>query len=177
MVFNFYGYRLVISYLQKNHVATMEAQIDEQKYNEADLISIKTTLNLPYYTSSPAFERAYGSVTIDGVSYEYVKRRIYNDTLELLCLPNHRQSALNAVSSEIAKGVADGASLPAKKTITIKVLLPDFFTESSTSLSPVAKVSDTPPLPLLSPSLIAGYRLLPDHPPQISTASFLSNCI
>lgn len=107
----------------------MQKEVDKNNYNSNELISIKTTLNLPYYSSSSNYERAYGSVTINGVSYEYVKRRVHNDTLELLCLPNQTKTNLQAAKNEITKSMADGqASTSGKKNhSTIKVSLPDFF--------------------------------------------------
>jgi len=125
VIFNLYGYRLMISYLQEHSSAQVETRIDHKDYNEAELISIKTTLNLPYYNSSPVFERVYGSIHLNGVDYEYVMRRVYNDTLEVLCLPNHKKTALNTMSNDMAKGLSNDASTPAKKA-TLKIVLPDY---------------------------------------------------
>lgn len=123
--FNFYGYRLAIAYMQSSSDAAIQQKVDKNNYNDNELISIKTTLNLPYYTSSTNYERAYGSVTINGVAYEYVKRRVHNDTLELLCLPNQTKTNLQSVKNEITKSQAD-APTEKKNHSTIKIPLPDF---------------------------------------------------
>ena len=168
VAFNFYGYRLVISYLQQNSCMEAEARIDQQDYHEAELISIKTTLRLPYYNSSPDFERAYGSIKIDGVEYEYVKRRIYQDTLELLCLPNHQKTALNAVSGELAKGAVDGASVPIKKGLSFKITLPDYcqqYTEGQTlSLSFKSKIYPA----IATHFLSSDFTFQQEKPPQFN---------
>lgn len=129
VLFNFYGYRMVIDCLQSNSDVSMQKQVDKNNYSNSELISIKTTLNLPYYSSSANYERAYGSVTINGVSYEYVKRRVYKDTMELLCLPNAAKTNLQAAKNEITKSLADAqASTSGKKNhSTVKISLPDFF--------------------------------------------------
>ena len=131
MVFNMFGYQLMIAYWQQCNYAHVEAKIDRNQYNEADLVSIKVSLNLPYYTGSQEFERVYGSINIKGVDYEYVKRRVYADTLELLCLPNHQKTKLNTVSSEITKAATDAANSPAKKSVHLKTLLPDCFVQQT----------------------------------------------
>jgi len=113
--------------MQSNNKAYLEKQVDQNNYNENELITIKTKLNLPYYTSSEQYERAYGSITIDGTNYQYVKRRVHNDTLELLCLPNQTNTKLQSVSNELTKSFADGQSTTPKKNLTIKISLPDFF--------------------------------------------------
>lgn len=128
LVFNFIGYRMVIAYMQSGGDTALEKKLDRQQYNDNELLSIKTKLNLPYYTSSHDFERSYGSINIAGVVYEYVKQRVYNDTLELLCLPNATKTKLQNVKNELTKSSADGqASLPQKKApSSLKLSLPDF---------------------------------------------------
>ncbi len=168
LVFNLYGYRFVIACMQKNSVAVIEQQVDKSQYNDAELISIKTTLNLPYYTSSAEYERAYGSITIDGKEYEYVKRRVYQGTLELLCLPNNTKTKLQKISNEVAQSLADGqATTPAKKSGTVlKISLPDLFQPIDSNL----------PLPYLCAKQayffsnatlsLAGYSTRQERPPQ-----------
>jgi hypothetical protein len=120
---------MVIACMEKGSEASLEKKVDSREYSDDELISIKTKLNLPYYTSSKEFERSYGSININGTVYEYVKQRVYNDTLELLCLPNTVKTKLQQTSNELAKSSADGrASTPVKKgPSTPKVSLPDFF--------------------------------------------------
>lgn len=128
LLFNFYGYRVVLSCLQTGTETAIERRVDGNDYRNDELVSIKTKLDLPYYTASPGYERAYGSIEIGGREYDYVKRRVYNDTLELLCLPNGAKTALKNIGNDLAKASADGqSSLPAKKTGVVKIGLPDFF--------------------------------------------------
>lgn len=127
LLFNFYGYQFVISCMQSDSNASLERRVDKNDYNENELISIKTKLNLPYYNSSEKYERAYGSVNINGTNYQYVKRRVHNDTLELLCLPNQTTTKLQEVKKELTKSLADGQAPAPKKNTTIKISLPDFF--------------------------------------------------
>lgn len=128
LIFNFYGYRIVIPFLQENSQVVVEKMVDDNHYNEADLISIKTAIQLPYYNNSLEYERVYGSINIDGIDYEYVKRRIHNDTLELLCLPNHAKTNLKQVSNNFNRSLSESSSTtPNKKSVAdLKVSLPDY---------------------------------------------------
>jgi hypothetical protein len=125
LLFNFYGYRLMIDCMQDRYATLLESQLDKEQYNDDELISIKIRLNLPYYTSSGEYERAYGSAEANGVVYEYVKRRVHLDTLELLCLPNKTKMQLQSVKNELFKLSVDGTSQD-KKSNTVKIALPDF---------------------------------------------------
>jgi hypothetical protein len=121
----------MIDCMQDRQEQNFTAKLDKANYSEDELISIKTVLNLPYYTGSSSYERAYGSVNVNGIDYEYVKRRVLNDTLELLCLPNHAKTNLQTAKSDLAKLSVDGqASQPNKKSSTVlKITFPDFSQE------------------------------------------------
>lgn len=88
LLFNWGGYRFLTDYLETRADLQMEAQLDQENYDEAALISIKVPTQLPYVKNSVTYERVDGSININGVAYKYVKRRIYNDSLEVMCIPN-----------------------------------------------------------------------------------------
>jgi len=76
---------------------SLEAAIDKNNYSDDQLISIKKAINLPYYNNTNEFTRAYGEVEMNGMMYKYVKSRIHNDSLEMLCIPNtEKQQLLNS---------------------------------------------------------------------------------
>lgn len=129
LLFNFYGYRLMIDCMQQREQALLSARLDKEQYNEDELISIKTSLNLPYYSSSPEFERAYGSVRVNGVDYQYVKRRVFNDTLELLCLPDRAKTKLQLAKNDWFRLSLEGQTTDKKAPGLIKIYLPDYFQE------------------------------------------------
>lgn len=85
----------------------MELAIDERSYSESQLISIKQPTNLPYYTNSSDFKRIDGEINIDGIIYKYVKCRIYNDSLELLCIPHTGKMKIEAAKADFSKMAAD----------------------------------------------------------------------
>jgi hypothetical protein len=66
----------------------MVARIDRSEYDDKDLIEVKVPVNLPYQTNWQDFERYDGEIQIAGVHYNYVKRKLQNDTLILMCIPN-----------------------------------------------------------------------------------------
>lgn len=166
MVFNMFGYQLMIAYWQQRNDAHVEARIDQNQYSDGDLISIKVSLNLPYYTGSKEFERIYGSINIDGVDYEYVKRRVYADTLEVLCLPNFQKTKLNTVSNEITKAATDVPTSPAKKSVHLKTLLPDCFVQQTEQVVFASQAL----IPTYSPGrtmfLAGDYSSPGERPPQ-----------
>lgn len=107
MFFNWFGYRLVTGFMQSQANASLTARLDKNDYDESQLISIKISSNLPYYTNSASFERVDGQIEIAGVHYNYVKRRVFKDSLEFQCIPNEQKTKLASASNEFYKLVND----------------------------------------------------------------------
>jgi hypothetical protein len=94
--------------MQETASAKLEAQLDNDDYDINQLISIKIPVTyLPYYNNSKSYERIDGQIEIEGVQYKYVKRRIYNDSLEMLCIPDHDVMKLLSAKNEFFKFVND----------------------------------------------------------------------
>jgi hypothetical protein len=106
-LFNWFGYRLLSDYLQHRADTQLESQLDQQQYNEASLIEIRVPLNMPYQSVSSDFERYDGEIEFNGIHYKYVKRKVQNGELVLLCLPNENRMRLQNARDEFFKLVND----------------------------------------------------------------------
>jgi hypothetical protein len=86
LLFTWGGYRPLLHYLQQaNETAITNAIADEQF--SAELVSIKVATQLPPYAAdSRSFEWIKGEVEVAGHYYQYVKRRIFKDSIEYLCI-------------------------------------------------------------------------------------------
>jgi hypothetical protein len=108
VLFNWYGYRLLTAYLESKTDDQLASRLDNNSYDETALISIKVPAgHLAYYNSSTQFERFEGQIEIRGFQYNYVKRRLYNDSIEMLCLPNQMAMQLRNDRYEFYKLVND----------------------------------------------------------------------
>jgi hypothetical protein len=104
LLFNWFGYRLVIGMLETQANSELEAQFYENRCDESRLISIKVPVRyLPYYTNSTEYQLVAGQIEMGGIQYKYVKRRIYHDSLEMLCIPNHAAMQLQTAENEFFK--------------------------------------------------------------------------
>jgi hypothetical protein len=89
--------------MAENADTRLERALDKNSYNDAQLITIKQPTNLPYYQNSKDFKRLEGEIIMNGVIYRYVKCRIYNDSLEMLCIPNLSKMSIEKSRDEFAK--------------------------------------------------------------------------
>ncbi|HRP56934.1 hypothetical protein [Agriterribacter sp.] len=106
-LFNLAGYRLLLQYWEVQENTKMEVRLDQQQYDEKDLVEVKIPINLPYHSNWSDFERYDGEIDIDGVHYKYVKRKIFNDSLVLLCIPDKIKTKINTARDEFFSLVND----------------------------------------------------------------------
>ena len=101
--FNWYGYRIVTNILTKNADQRLEAQLDNNEYDESQLVEVRIPLNMPYQNNQAEFERHYGEMESGGKYYTYVKRKIENGVLVLLCIPNNSKEKIKAAGNDYFK--------------------------------------------------------------------------
>ena len=150
-LFNWFGYRLLSSFLEQNANAALITSLDNNQYNEEDLISIKVPSNLPYYTNSEHFTRRDGEIELNGIKYNFVKSRVYKDSIEYRCIPNTARMKLGKAKDKFYKLVNDlqhpSQNKESGSSAGIKNLLSEYYQQTNTwSLSAFSIVkSITPP--------------------------------
>jgi len=105
--FNLFGYRILFNYVQQQADVSMEASLDNNDFNEAELITITVPLSVPYQNSQQNFERVDGELKVNGKIYKYVKRKITDGQLILKCLPDHQKMLLQSAKDDFFKYAND----------------------------------------------------------------------
>lgn len=121
ILFNLGGYRFVTNYFESQAEQNLQTQLDQDQYDDADLVLIKVPATLPYGSSSEKFERVDGNIEIEGIHYTYVKRRFYMDTLELMCIPNTARTSIRNARNDffrLANDLIENTHSASKKTNT-----------------------------------------------------------
>ena len=93
--------------LERQASVSLQQKLDRDQYNNENLVEIKVPVNLPYLSNWSEFEKYQGETEINGVHYKYVKRKLVNDTLILLCIPNQTKNELRTAQSDYFKQVND----------------------------------------------------------------------
>jgi len=172
LLFNWCGYRMLAFYLENKANTALQQKLDKDEYDHSELISIKIpSPNLPYYNSSKEFNSMEGEIEMNGVFYKFVKRRLYNDTLEFLCLPNKELMSLNTAKNDFFKWVNDLQQTSQEKKTQ---------SHSSISKNPVGEYyfedrltidklffSDHSKYTSKNSSIISCFTAAPDRPPQL----------
>ena len=133
LLFNIAGYRILFNILEQKATARLENKIDAGSYSEEQLVEVQIPLSMPYYTDKD-YESVYGETDWNGKHYRYVKRKITNNTLYLLCLPHEEKNAIVTAKNEMTKSTNDlSTDNPTQKQTpsVIKLLISDYIAGES----------------------------------------------
>jgi hypothetical protein len=170
------GYRLYFYYAQQMADKALVATLDEGTYDHKDLLVIKVPLSLPYQSDWKDFERVDGEIDINGETYKYVKRKVVNGALVLLCLPDHHKTKLENAKEEFFKLVNNMQSqLPAKSTnqpgkVYFSNLLSDFDRQQPGWLMCSYNIVEKAFIPFFLARHIDPTIPIPIHPPEMIQA-------
>ena len=114
LLFNVIGYRAWFYCAEKKSDLKLEALLNKNQYDEQDLVALKVPLNMPYQIDQTQFERVDGEVTLNGRIYKYVKRKVSEGNLILLCIPDAHKMSLKK-----AKTGWDFPAAPIQKKIAV----------------------------------------------------------
>lgn len=128
LLFNVFGYRMIFSYLEKKASKELTANIETNSFEENNLVEIKMDLNMPY-VADKEYENTYGETVIKGVYYQYVKRKIENNVLYLMCLPNEEKIVLAETKSNIEKNNTETGNSNSKHKSPVQKILKSIQTE------------------------------------------------
>ena len=91
----------MIYYLEEKATQRLDQKLETGDYDEASLVEVKIPLQLPYYTNWSQYERHYGETEWNGKHYQYVKRKLFNDTLYLLCIAHTEKNNIQTAAADI----------------------------------------------------------------------------
>ncbi|MDP4244654.1 MAG: hypothetical protein Q8932_02290, partial [Bacteroidota bacterium] len=127
--FNIIGYRAWFYFAEKKADRHMEALLDKDQYDERDLVTLTIPMNMPYQLDRDRFERTNGEVIMNGRLLKYVKRKVVDGNLILLCLPDAKKMQLKKAVTEFGNSVNGLASSSANKKLPADPLKTTFSGE------------------------------------------------
>lgn len=174
--FNFAGYRLWYAYMQNRSDRVLEASLDKEEYDPNDLITVKVPLTLPYVNDWSDFQRANGEIEIEGRVYKFVKRKICQGQLILLCLPDDRKTHLKTAKEDFFKLANDLSAIPSAKkphngnTASFKYIQGDYDDQRTGWLSGTTENRVEYPVPADQTRWPSPSYTIPGQPPETRAA-------
>ncbi|MBL7817592.1 MAG: hypothetical protein JNL70_21480 [Saprospiraceae bacterium] len=122
LLFNALGYYLLLGYQQ---IQNRQIMLEEMPTTSFKVVKMLVS---PYaHIEDRDFEYVSGSFYQDGKAYDFVKKRIKNDTLEYYCLNNvHQDALISQLNDYLKENVINGKDAPNQ---SIKWILKAFYKE------------------------------------------------
>lgn len=171
IAFNWGGYRLLTRFMEHRSDLALESKIDREQYDESALLELRVPMNAPYLaTNSTDFERVDGEIEIQGTHYRYVKRKVENGELVLLCIPNENKKKIQNSRVDFFKLVNDidqSAEGKSKNTSSNKSFVTEYRQENNTWSIPAIHNIISKHTASLTAFVNDGYHIIPEQPPQV----------
>ncbi|HEY2728098.1 MAG TPA: hypothetical protein VGI61_13055 [Parafilimonas sp.] len=170
LLFNFIGYRFLFDALQQKANKQLVAKIDKSDYDESNLITVKISLSMPYLTNWNDFKRTDGEITLNGKIYHYVKEKVYNGELILMCLPDEQKMNLQTAKNDFFKTQNDLQNNTSKNSgensHVVKFSISDYIKTENAVNAFAANNNLISPVDSYFAHLQQGENLIPEQPPQ-----------
>jgi len=106
-LFNVIGYYAVYLGLRTHVNHVMQQRLDDESYDEGELLTLKIPVNLPYQADWNSFQRVEGYFESKGKFYNLVKQKLERDTLMVVYIKDHQETVLFESLSEIVHATTD----------------------------------------------------------------------
>lgn len=100
---NTIGYYGILLLTKRELARQIVEKIDENASEMNGNLILKIPVPLPYLIDSEEYERAEGEINYEGEVYRFIKRRLYRDTLYIVCVRDARGTAVENLISEYSK--------------------------------------------------------------------------
>jgi hypothetical protein len=169
LLFNAFGYYALFAYEQGKARRAHIADLPDSAFT---VLKVKATLYVHLEDSD--FEYTEGGFQHEGKTYNMVKRRVVNDTLEIYCLRDFRQDELNSLIAEYSHqqgiGKADDSQSDAPMKLVLKSFLKEYLPNTPISIvkTPVStEGGQNLSIPIAAASVLtAGHLSIPSPPPN-----------
>jgi hypothetical protein len=170
LAFNWLGYRLLSSYLEHSSDLALEKKIEKEDFDDASLLELRVALNAPYLGETfTDFERIDGEIVVDGIHYRYVKRKVENGELVLMCIPNAGKTKILNSRVDFLKMTNDlnqSSESKNKNSSSFKSFTTEYrFENNSWALACVSSIAKME-FSIMSTTITDGYSALPERPPR-----------
>jgi hypothetical protein len=168
------GYRVWFYYAEQQADKVMESRLDKDQYDESELISITVPLDNPYQLEQRNFQRVDGEFSFEGRNFKYVKRKVSDGKLILLCIPDARKTVLKKAKSDYGNNVNDltGNTKSSSRSGTQKSFSGNDYTSDTFQLniSILAYFHTSTPNSSVDSNLASAHVSAPGKPPQTTMA-------
>lgn len=130
LLFNVLGYYGLFLGLRYQNTQQFTYRLDADDYNEAEAVTIKIPVSIPYSVESNDYERVDGEFEYQGEFYRLVKQRHAHDTLYVVCIKDHQTKRINQALTDYVKTFNDSPGGAGHAASTLPSFIKDYLSNS-----------------------------------------------
>jgi hypothetical protein len=100
------GYYEVLMVIEKQHLDKVVNKITEYESEISGNLLLRIPMPMPYGHDDDAYARTYGEIVFEGQVYQFVKQKLYQDTLYVVCLKDYQTTQVRDAISDYSKSFA-----------------------------------------------------------------------
>jgi len=114
LMFNIAGHLAFHQFIVYQTYKFFNKQIAKDMYNVSDLAEVAIPVNMPGIADQTSYEAISGQVKFDNASYNFVKMKVTQKAMYLMCVPNYESTQLHSDNVIVVKGYKE---IPQKRHV------------------------------------------------------------
>jgi hypothetical protein len=150
MLLSTLGYLQILSVVEQQYFHRAEEKIAGNEDEIAGNLLLRLPLEGPYGRDDDRYISVRGEVTVEGQLYHFVKKKVYRDTLYIVCLEDEATTLARKATADYSQSLADQPhpkSNSAKKragSLSIDYILSGWTTEHKGQADHITIFYETP---------------------------------
>jgi hypothetical protein len=166
LLLNVLGYYGVFVGLQYQNEVNQIKRFDAALYDESETFTIKVPISVPYAVDQTDFERVDGEFEHQGQVYRMVKQRLSNDTLQIVCIKDQRETSIALALKDYVKSFTDKPAHGKSNGKTTITFIKDYIITSYEIGHGSGGWASMLPLETRTENLIPSFCVSIVHPPE-----------
>ncbi|HEY5745593.1 MAG TPA: hypothetical protein VIU12_05935 [Chryseolinea sp.] len=137
ILLNTIGYYEVLLFMEKQNYDKAVQKISGNENEISGNLLLKIPLASRFNEDDREYRKAQGEITVEGELYHFVKQKLYQDTLYIICLRDAKTSEVREALSDLSKTMADQNHKSGNTQKGVDVSFAKFYTLSTTVKEPI----------------------------------------
>jgi hypothetical protein len=103
MVLNTIGYYSLLVIVRNKLTGTVTEKIQSASHEPGGQMILKVPVLFPYTMSSGEYQPTSGEIAYEGVIYQFIKKKIYHDTLYVICIKDYQVTEATNQLKDLSK--------------------------------------------------------------------------
>ncbi|AYB31583.1 hypothetical protein [Chryseolinea soli] len=132
ILLNTIGYYEVLLFMERQNYDQAVQKISGNENEISGNLLLKIPLASRFNEDDREYRKAQGEITVEGELYHFVKQKLYQDTLYIICLRDTKTSEVRDALSDLSRTMADQNHKSGNTQKGVDVSFAKFYTLSAT---------------------------------------------